>query len=347
MELRKEILKSLPKNSKFYRNTKWVQTSCPKCDGKNKKMHLHIHLEEGKPIIYKCFRAGCNTAGLMNRYIGRKLNFTSKLNDKLEAEAVKFSTYSTAHNYIQKNKDYTLGTLDDFAVDYFNDRTGKDLYEFQDLLRISSNMTRFAKDNDIERKKVSMLLRMERNGRRFIYFFNDTFSTVFYREVYGENRKGRLNIISTSRSDMILSHKPYIIQPKGSLNLSEYFSTVILAEGPFDIINSYFHVAPKNLNATFISTGGVAQLRSVIFEYTKYHYKAKIFIVSDNDVTISWYRHYLLTRIENRISELIILYNLSAHDVGDINAGINMNKVVLKDLDPLLLEEMRQEERGE
>lgn len=345
-DLRKEIIEALPKKSKLYRNTNWMQTPCPKCDSNSKKMHLHIHLEEGKPIIYKCFRAGCNTAGMLNRHMGRKLGFSSSLNARIEEEAVKYSKYTTSHKYYGKSKDYDLGPLDSFAVDYFFDRTGKDLYDYQEQLRICSNMSKFVDANDIDRRKVNMLLRWEYDGGRFIYFFNDAFSTVFYREIYGENRKGRLNIISANDGETLL-HKPYIIQAKGDIDLSPYFDTVILAEGPFDIINTYFHVAPKNINATFISVAGLANMKSIILEYAKYHYKPKIFVVSDRDVAPSWYRHYLLKRIDERIAELVVFYNRNAHDVGDITEGLDIQRIVIKDLDPLLVDDMILEEMEE
>lgn len=331
-ELRQEVLDSLDKEHKFHRNTGWVQTKCPLCDHNTKKMHFNIKLVDGEPIIYKCFRASCGVAGMLNRYMGRKLGFRSKLNNKLENEAVRYSKYSTSHKYYSKDQHYDLGKLSLPAIEYFHSRTGKDLEYYQEELRVSSSMTDFIKNNMINNKKVYPLLKWEKEGANFLYFFNDAFSAIHYREIYGQERKGRLHIKEKGTGE-ILSHKPYLLQKEGK-SLSDVYDVLVLAEGPFDIINTFFYIVP-NIKATLISVAGLANMKSVILGYTKYHYKPKVFIVSDSDVTPSWYRYYLLKHIDDRVSELVLFYNRQGKDVGDIIDGIDLEKVVIKSFDKL------------
>lgn len=246
-------------------------------------------------------------------------------------ESTKFYKYSDTPRYYGKLKDYQMGPVSSIAEDYFLNRTGKSLIEYQDKLRIATNIREWMRVNHtgiIE--PLITLARWEDLGDRFIYFFNDAFSTVHYREIWGDKR-GRITLVKNGKER--LKHKPYYIDNTNILTDSfNGFDEVIFAEGPFDIINSYIHLF-NDRKALFIASGGLANTRSLVMEFTKYHYRARITFVSDDDVDISWYKKYLLKKIDSRISELVVYYNQKAKDVGNISDGFDMKKITLKRFD--------------
>lgn len=341
-KLREDVLNALPLGSKYRKNTGWVQTKCPNCDGNSKKSHLNILLLDDHPIRYRCFRASCNTGGIVNRLMGRKLGFPGELNERLEKESIRFYKYTTSPKYYAKTKDYELGDLEGFATEYFGLRTGKDLNQLQDQLRICSNLNLFCKLNDIDPKVAYPVTKWEREGRQFIYFFNESFTSLLYREVYGDNAKGRISLIKNDPKNNI-KHKPYVLVNNGEVKLDEDHDVLILSEGPFDIINSLLYLAPR-LKATFIAVAGLANLKTIIMEFSKYHYRPRVYIMSDKDVDISWYQKYLLKRIDKRISELVVFYNTLAKDIGDIRDGFNINRIDVKLFNYIIEENMKRED---
>ena len=98
------------------------------------------------------------------------------------------------------------------------------------------------------------------------------------------------------------------------------------------MINSYLLAFP-NTNGVFVCAGGAASMRTIISEFTKYHYRSRIWVVSDKDVDISLYKRYLLKKVDSRISEMCVFYNKLAKDIGDISTGINLEKTTLKYFD--------------
>ena len=330
--LQERLLEVLPKG-KYSNNTKWYACKCPRCDQKpgNKKTHLAINLNEDEAITYKCWRANCNTGGVLNRSFGRKLGLPYDICNELESHASKYSrNIKNNRKYLNKQDEFFLPEPSKDAIDYFRFRTNHELLDLYEEFRITDNMTEFYNKNkiNIDRKKIYFLLKKEKEGHSFIYFFNDSFSMCWYREIYGENTKGKLSLNHAIKGNKV-KHKPYIIKREGTFHMSPDRDTLILAEGPFDIINSVLHVAPKHINAHFVMTGGIGGFLTTIREFGKYHFKPHVVVVSDNDVQMSWYRYYLLPKVYDRICELIILYNSAYKDVGDFSQGINMVRSVI------------------
>lgn len=314
------------KASKYYKSTGWMATKCPHCDNMyDKKAHLSIQLIDGRPIIATCFRATCNVGGIVNRAFGKSLGLPDDVCDALEEESLRYHKYTTVTKYYSNKDDFQLGKVDPVVNEYFTSRTGKDLYEYQDKLRIATDMRDFLKVNHLSIPQVYPLIKWENSGAKFIYFFNSTYSVVHYREVYGKNRRGKMTLVKGTTKELI-KHKPYFIENNDNIHKGMN-DMLVLAEGPFDIINSFLYVL--NEKATYVAAGGQANMRSIIFEYTKYHYRARIHIVSDSDVDISWYKRYLLPKIKPRVSELVVYYNKNGKDVGDIKDGINIKKITL------------------
>ena len=328
-EVREEIIKNLD-DVKVYRNSGWASTKCPFCDANSKKRHFHININPDEAIIYKCFRATCGVSGIMNKKILRKLKiFSTKIAEEVENEAIKFNKFKNDINYIKNDKKsgLNLPPLSEKAEEYFNLRTGKNAIDYQDFLRMTSDLNKFYEMNKkyLSYETMKYVLNMDKKSD-FIYFFNDTYTMVYYRELKPDGKKGKSSIINTKKNSL-QSHKPYAFHNKGELKLyNPKSNTLILAEGTFDIINTFFYVGLK-ANAYFMATTGFAATRNIIMEFSKYYYKPYIVIASDSDAPIDYYRYRLLPKIKDRISDLVILYNKKGHDMGDIKDGIDIERI--------------------
>lgn len=332
-KLRKHLMNELldKRDSVARSGHKYISTKCPICDSYSTKRHMDIKLIDGKPITYKCWRASCGVEGQLNREMGRKLGLSLDLCDALENESRRYSKYRvTTIKYHERIDSYLLGQVDPVVADYFNSRTGNNLYELQDKLRITTNITDWQKINNVKIPALFPLVKWESNDCKFIYFFNSTFTTIHYRQVDGD-RRGRITLVKSL--DDNIRHKPYfVIRNNPDYDTDCNRNLMILAEGPFDMINSYLLAFPK-VNGVFVCAGGAASMRTIISEFTKYHYRSRIWIVSDTDVDISLYKRYLLKKVDKRISEMSVFYNKLSKDIGDIKTGINLEKTTLKYFD--------------
>lgn len=331
--IRKQLMNELldKRDSVSRSDHRYISTKCPICDGHSTRRHMDIKLIDGKPITYKCWRASCGVEGQLNRDMGRKLGLSLDLCDALENESRKYSKYRvTTIKYHERVDTYLLGHIDPMVGDYFSKRTGKSLHELQDKLRIVTDITNWQKINNVNVRPLYPLVKWEELGQKFIYFFNSTFTTIHYRQVNGDKR-GRITLVKSI--DDNIRHKPYfVIRNNPDYDDDTGRNLLILAEGPFDMINSYLLAFP-NTNGVFVCAGGAASMRTIISEFTKYHYRSRIWVVSDKDVDISLYKRYLLKKVDSRISEMCVFYNKLAKDIGDISTGINLEKTTLKYFD--------------
>lgn len=331
IQLMNELLDK--RDSVARQNHRYISTKCPICDSHSNKRHLDIKLIDNKPITYKCWRASCGVEGQLNREMGRKLGLSLDLCDTLEDESRKYSKYRVSTiKYHDRIDTYLLGSVDPVVGDYFSRRTGNSLHELQDRFRIVTNITEWQRINNVNIKYLYPLVKWEEIGHKFIYFFNSTFTTIHYRQVNGDKR-GRITLIKSI--DDNIRHKPYFIvrnNPDYVEDDSLERNLMILAEGPFDTINSYLLAFPK-VNGVFVCAGGAASMRTIINEFAKYHYRSRIWIVSDNDVDISLYEKYLLKKVDKRISEMCVYYNKLSKDIGNIETGIHLEKTTLKYFD--------------
>ena len=334
LQLRDDIrdaIYNIDSHAKYRKSTGWLTTKCPYCDAESKKSHFNIKLVDNEAIIYKCFRATCGIGGMLNKKILRKLGISnSKLIEDVENEYLKYSNFHKSNTYYEKEDNYKLGEISNEAEDYFKSRTNKSIYEYQKVFRIVTNLEEFVRLNrkKIKHSKLNFLLYHERNGKKFICFLNDRYTMLYYREIYGDNLKGKVSI--SNSTDITLKHKPYALVRKGSIKMHEKGSaTLFLAEGPFDIINTYLYLG-TDVDATFIASTSFNASKSIIMEFSKYKYLPYVIIISDSDIDIQTYRYKILKYIDNRVSHLVVLYNEFYKDIGDFKYGFKLKKINLK-----------------
>lgn len=311
-----------------YHNTAWLECKCPFCDSNSNKRHLNILIDRNQPLIFRCFRAGCGRSGVVNRNMARNLGITnSELLEAIENAYLSTSKMKLSSSYYVNDfiDDYTyeiqLQETTEDTNSYFYKRTGVKLDKYKSLFRICDNMKEFLKENKdrFDSRRLYYLTKLEDEGNRFIYFFNDTYTMLYYRQINGD-KKGKMSLIQNTY-DKYIRHKPYHFTTDKTPKL-------YLAEGIFDIINTYFYVGNKKGN--YIASNGFASTRNILFEFTKYIYFPDIVIMSDSDVDIRKYTTFLKGQLGNRIKSLTIIYNENDKDIGDIKNGIKQNKIRLK-----------------
>ena len=329
MKIRDKILDILKKEGKMG-NAGWFNTACPFCDKKGtKKPHFYLQLKEGTPLVYKCFRASCMKSGLLNKNVAKSIGIlNSDVLSEIEDLRLKYSKGKKDNIEYHKNikKSIKLPELSEVVKNYFTSRTLVDASEYQDVFRIASSLKEFYKmyKNKIYYPNIKTQLYRESKSD-FIYFFNDTYTQVLFRELKPDGRKGKLSLIDIPKNSN-KSHKPYSIKGDGKYKLhNEFSSTLVLAEGPFDIINAYL-LLKDSMDGWFISGGGFSSTKKVINEFTKYYGFPHIIIMSDSDVDLSIYKKRILPSIKNRISDMIVFYNIKGKDIGDRSEVIEFKK---------------------
>ena len=311
-----------------YHNTAWLECKCPFCDFNSRKRHLNILMDRNQPLIFRCFRASCGRSGVVNKKMGRTLGITnSSLLEAIENDYLKSSKTKLTSSYYVNDfiEDYSyeveLHDLRDDTKEYFFKRTGIKIDKYKSLFRVCDNITQFTKDNKnrFNTKKLYYLIKLEEDNHNFIYFFNDTYTMLYYREIDGD-RKGKMSLVDNVY-DRYIRHKPYYFT-------SDKNPKLYIAEGIFDIINTYFYTG--NRKGSYIASNGFASTRNILYEFTKYIYLPDVVILSDNDVPIEKYQYFLRGQLGNRMKSLKILYNENDKDIGDIRSGIKYKQIRLK-----------------
>lgn len=336
--LKEEILQNLKDNDGIWRpSSGYISVKCPFCDQTSSKRHFNICIQDDSPMIFRCFRARCGVAGVLNKKIARRLGINNRrLLDYIEDEFVKGSKYKTSSEFYSNDyepdidEDYVglLGMLSDDTEEYFKTRTNTSARENQYLFRICDDLHYFYKYNKqrIDYSRIEWLLKSEKMGNKYIYFFNDRYSMFIYRQTNGD-RKGKISLM---KRNILYKHKPYTIErTDGMFDITKDTKTLFIAEGVFDIINTYFYLG-RNVNGHFIASGGFSATKNIIMDYSKYNYKPHIVIISDGDVPLHVYQKWILKHTDKRISHLDIHYNKNAKDIGNIQEGITLVSYKLK-----------------
>lgn len=321
--VRSEIRKRLLENGGKNHRTGWIEVKCPRCDSKSKKRHLNVRLVEDTAIQYRCFRAGCEIHGILQKPIAKELGLTNpKLLDAIDNEYLRFIGKKSFNNYYKNDTDEINFSEDEISKeinDYFKSRTGKDLTkELRDDFRIFTNLENFYEKNKdyIDYNLIKFFIRFHK-GKDYIYFLNQANTLVLYRQVNGDD-KGKFSLITSMKRTK--SHLPYgftVDKKYATLCLhKEGSNTLILAEGPFDILNARLS-ATGRLAGRYVSSGGSAQTGKIVREFCKYVYRPVIVIFSDSDVNINYYKYKILKSVKKRIERMYVIYNNNGKDIGE------------------------------
>ena len=336
MNIRMKIIQTItaidPK-TRYWKNTGWLTTKCPYCDGSSNKRHFNIRLKDNTSLRYKCFRATCAVEGLLTRKVAIQLGIKDQeLLKEITKESYKSSEDFDTRGYFKNNLDYSLGDLTAESILYFNKRTKIDLIENQLFYKAFSSMKDFIIRNKIKPTNGMKFIRYkESEGHKFIYFLNSNNTMALYREIDGD-LKGKVPIINTTDEDDGV-HMPYILKRKNGNYIrededNEDRNQLFIAEGIFDIINIYNTFS--NQKGTYISANGFTNIQSIIKDFVKYNYKSNVIILSDGDVDPHVYKYRHLKSIENRVNHLYVLYNEDFHDYGNMDEIQNIKRIVLK-----------------
>lgn len=322
--------------SHMVKENTYLMCPCPKCDGdpNRSKDHLHILINENYPLVYGCFRAGCGIRGVVNKQFARRLGIhDTDLLDKIGGESSKKGSRKYRTAYFNNGKLKIPSNISDEAIEYFKSRTGKHLTsETAERFNIFSDLEKFVKLNkgNIENSKINGYAYNHKN-KKYIYFLNDTSTSITYRRIDGDGdySKGKINLVSPK--DIFRRHKPYSFFIKDGREIKingKSVPSLFIAEGIFDILNAYYVANKENIQGTYITSGGNASMVSIIREYSKFNRNANIVIFADQDVPLSYYKKRLFPLFK-RFSQVIVYYNKLSKDIGDIRKPIDLKKFTI------------------
>ena len=319
----------------------WVNMKCPICDGNSDKHHFYILMTDNGPMMCNCFRAGCLYKKVLDRKMARVLGIRKPelldyidkermMNKRYGKSAVEYHSNALEFELDDPNYIGPLGEISDEVEAYFYKRTHKSAREYQQLFRICSDIEYFFKYAGRKTPEdTKKRIRWREKRGKYIYFFNDTFTMLQYRQIDGK-MKGKMSLVKSDNK--LLKHKPYII-PKEPIS-EDNGVNIVIAEGVFDIINTYLYFSKKEDTGYYVTTTGFASTMNVLREMTKYHYMSRITIMADSDVNIKKIRSLLLlnkrNNIDDRISSLEVKYNEKGKDVGDIEERVSIKRYKLK-----------------
>ena len=311
---------------KWNPRSRYLDCKCPICDANTSKKHghFHIYLNDNQPIFYSCFRASCGVKGVLNRKMAMQLGLTNPAFLKVIQNSFNSNIMiDSSKNFRYKGlSNIDLGELDDVTCDYFKMRTGRVLTkDLQKRFRICCSINEFVRNNSNQEKldfESLEYLQYKENvlNKKYIYFFNDTYTMLYGRQINGDE-KIKLSIIKSSNP--LLRHSFFMFRGDGSRKFSEGDSedTLFLAEGIFDIINAYFHVY-KDYSGIFMASTAFTSTYNCITVVSKEIYKPDIVILSDDDVHINIYTRSILRRLnKKRLGDMYVVYNKEGKDLGE------------------------------
>lgn len=324
----RDALLSLPRAKRSISGSE-ISFRCPFCgDSKSDpyatSFSVNVDPESEKFGQYQCFRANCQTHGIINSEFMYMIGFN---NYEAEKDISKFiggksikvdGVYKTRHKNELCNVINTYDEVSEVKRKYINKRLGLNL-SYEDLYRFKINLDLLdllkINDIDIPNKSMQYYRNLSDYGISFISAYNDY---AIIRDISKSGKlKKRYTNISIFGSDKSIS-KAYCIPTEFDLMCPE--PTVInISEGAFDILGVYHHIKidKKYNNKLYLAACGsgiVNTLFSYIQEYGIINCKINIF--ADSDVSIDKFNK--VKKLEPYLMkyDVNVFYNTMSKDFG-------------------------------
>lgn len=257
-----EFFSELDKKLKYITSTSGHRLyRCPFCGDSDNPKKGHLYVSTNKPV-FRCAR--CGESGHFSKLIN-----LFKIDTVLPNITVKTSKYSSTPSNIVKY------TLDEDAENYLESRLGKVIIDPDEANIISNSELRNLYTGSIKYKENR---RLPTSSLNFLTYFRHKVVVRLFKEE-DLNYFGRYDTIQLSEGSDV-----YILNNKRIF--SEYFKhrTIVIAEGIFDILNTYYNLNmfPKDsvyvaaLNAHIGKAYEIASSVAISF-------KPNIVVLADND----------------------------------------------------------------
>lgn len=292
--------------------------------------HMYIGLRPDGKIAYNCFK--CNAGGIVTRQFLKDLacydeNLITMCEIQNKTSNGK-SPYSGRISIINSNKLIIPISTNEFAMrklDYLSRRFGlrfnaqdaarfKIILNLKDFLNIN-NITNYTRHPDM----------VDALDKFFIGFLSMDNRYVMMRRLVPDGKLPKFidyryvnyDIFGAESQGVKYYAIPNVVDITRPMEIH-------IAEGAFDILSSYFFVAPMGINAAFIAIGGKAYENAIKFLLSQYGFIGFILhIYADADVD-----DRMFIKIKNMLSPFNIPVFIHRNQVsGEKDFGVSMDKI--------------------
>lgn len=289
-------------------------TRCYNCETNSNKNHGHLYIKvDEDSLIYNCFR--CEESGtivkLIKQYNGTPEKFLSKeilerkWSDKSKSifKKVNKKTFNTDNQNVDKFK---------LKVQYLKGRLGYEV-DIYDIPNLILDFDTFIYENNINLnvKQKGMMNFLESN---FVGFLTSRGTHVVCRNI-DETSDFRYYKLHLIQDDMLFKDF-YGIQTGP---ISSNINTVVMCEGPFDLLVPYYSLEFTDLKRTSCFWSAILGKRydtsiQSVLDYCSIS-KANLYIFSDSDME---YNDKILknVRLHPQIQSVDFLWNTTGKDFG-------------------------------
>ena len=340
---------------------------CNKC-ASSKRKTLYLIIADNSVIIIKCFRASCQLELSTEKHVGYADNSRARALSSMQdfkdlgfndEEAIRgiLDTSSIVYSRIASVRDYDNKLMIDYDVpistdasEYFKLRTGMVCdRNTANKYGVIPDISAVLSDNDIQLESNHRYFFEERgcyvSKFNSISFIMDN-NYIFTRKLpnSGSTSSFNMSIIHTISDD---KSSGYVLNPSNSKEIS----TLVIAEGMFDIINAEHIFANGIPDTLYVATTGWEKTAAIIEDtYINHITTLKSLIIFmdsdimydglDNETSIEEemvrcsYKVYLVRLLFIKliskgidIPNVFICYNKTYKDIGDMSKPIDMEKI--------------------
>ena len=330
------LLTSMPRG-KMTLSGKEFTCACPFCgDSKSDpyatSFYINMDPESERFLNYHCFRANCNTNGVVNDDFFSMIGFTK--NDCIKDIMKYFQSksinvggkYRSRNSKSLINAVCSMNAVSDKKLSYINKRIGTSL-SYQDIynLKINLNLKELLQINqiDIQENKIDYYSRLSDYGIAFISAYND-YVIILDVSKSGKLKKRYTNVNIFDNYDNVT--KTYCIPT--NVDLLEPSACVInIAEGVFDILSVYFNlkINRRHKNQIFLAACGSGIVSTIMSYIQQYGFiNCKINIFSDTDVKLDKYTKLNLLKPYLKSFDVDVYYNDMP---GEKDFGVTKDKI--------------------
>lgn len=309
-----------------------INIRCPYCGDSIKDPYKgHLYISTKPPYFYYCQR--CNSTGRVNKEFLSKLECDNNfvLLNAIQREYHEYSKkvdikYGKNLNFLKTDKPIifprAITKKDIEKKRYIEDRLGITLTDTDiDKFKIVFSIKRFLSENklDIIKKNIKnkfFIKNINTIEDNCVGFLSSDRSTIIFRSLDKSITGYRYNNFTLFPE--IDSKKTYTISTE--LDLSSRIFEVYLAEGILDILGVYNHFYKDNLdgnkNKIFVANAGKSYMVTSNFLKKLGILNADIFIYSDSDVNLNFYKSLVKDDLFFGLNGISIFYNDLGKDFG-------------------------------
>lgn len=293
---------------------------CPNCEMLEKKERYHLNIGINQPV-FNCLRAGCNYQGsvakLIKDLVGNDFDYPRYVNieEMRKVQRIKKIDLAKAHLKLKK---FNLPVINrkqfQNKIDYLKYRFHYAPINVYDIHGLIVNPIEFFSINNIaldERAKKRLYYLQD----QYIGFLTENHGSIVFRNINPEEKEYRFYRHQLQNIPMLDYYK--LSHETDSCLKS---NAVVLAEGIFDIFDAHIFNYMNLTNSVLgfycaLSNKFERLLKSIA--YFDNIYRPDVIILSDSNVKINYYRR-IKKYIEHLCNKIIIYYNVSGGDFGDL-----------------------------